>query len=184
MNAWRDRAANAMAELMGLVDMRVVAFAFVIAIIAPPVGAWLASRRRESAASWLAAILAGALIALLTVLNRGVYTGQGDLITGLGWWSRGWSEALDPAHFDVSDVLNVLLFMPAGWAWSQLARSTRRAVGALVLVSLSIETMQALILVGRPDVADLLTNSAGAAIGAAVWVVHRGALRLLLPRTT
>ncbi len=153
---------------MSLVDLRVLLLGISIAAAAPLAGELMA-RRRSTPTKWTAAILAGAFIALLTVLNRGVYTGSGDLISGLGWWTRAWTTALNPMHFDVSDALNILLFMPAGWAWPQVARSTRRAVLCLVVLSFCIETSQALFLAGRADVADLLTNSAGALLGAATW---------------
>lgn len=155
---------------MSLVDVRVLLMGVCIAS-ATPLAADLMARRRATPAKWTYAILAGAFIALLTVLNRGVYTESGDLISGLGWWTRTWTTALDPYRFDVTDALNVLLFVPAGWAWPQVARSTKRAVISLVILSFSIETAQALFLAGRADVADLLTNSAGAALGAAIWTL-------------
>jgi hypothetical protein len=86
------------------------------------------------------------------------------------WSASGWRRlSTDPLHSS-QIVLNVILFAPAGAAWTLLWRSGRRAVIAGVVASVVIEFAQALLAVGAADIADVAANSIGAALGAGVAV--------------
>jgi len=82
--------------------------------------------------------------------------------------------------FGLVDVIcNVGLFIPLGLALGLTGRSTRRALGVGLGVSLVIETIQAWVLPGRDaTLSDLLTNTLGTTLGAQL---ARWAPRLLAP---
>lgn len=66
---------------------------------------------------------------------------------------------------------NVAMFVPFGMAlaWRAPARSARRVAGVALIISIVVETAQAVSATGRQaDVTDLLANVAGAALGALI----------------
>lgn len=93
-------------------------------------------------------------------------------------WScllRGCSGAADSARFLIKDVVgNVLVFIPVGYAAAAALTGTSRSRRFLVatalgfLLSLFIETIQFGIATRATDIDDLMFNTLGAAIGAAL----------------
>lgn len=86
------------------------------------------------------------------------------------WWAL--QGLVDPNLATATLVANVVLFVPLGAALA--ARFPAASTWSLVLlaagVSLAVEAAQALLDIGRlADVTDLLTNTAGAAIGVVMW---------------
>jgi len=76
-------------------------------------------------------------------------------------------------------LLNIALFVPLGIGLAGLRRSLRFTIAAAFLVSLSVEVLQYSVVVGRDaTLSDLLTNTAGGALG---WAVAVSAGRLLAP---
>jgi VanZ like family len=75
-------------------------------------------------------------------------------------------------------VLNLFLFAPfalglrlAGWPWTRIVVTSG-------LLSLTVESLQALMIPGRdPSLSDLLTNTTGGALGAALPSLIRGSIR-------
>lgn len=113
----------------------------------------------------------GRLLLTLTVLLIAVAT-----------LTPGSAERLEPTHLTClvcgsnggADVLrNVLLFLPLGAAAALAGVRWRTAVVAGFLLSLTVESMQYFVVVGRdPSLSDLTTNTIGAALGhflAASW---------------
>ncbi len=79
----------------------------------------------------------------------------------------------------LADVIrNVLLFLPLGVATALLGWRWPRAVATGFLLSLTVESMQLFVVVGRdPSLSDLLTNTTGTAVGfllaaSAPWWLH------------
>ena len=74
---------------------------------------------------------------------------------------------------------NVLLFVPLGFLLAASFRSLRRLLPAMAVaagISLVIEATQSLPSIGRStSVDDLIFNTIGAAVGAAVFILARGA---------
>jgi hypothetical protein len=62
-------------------------------------------------------------------------------------------------------ALNVALFVPAGLGWALLLRRWCTVAVGLTLMSLLIETVQSVFGLGASDLADLIANSAGGALG-------------------
>lgn len=80
-------------------------------------------------------------------------------------------------------IANVLLFLPLGAGLALAGLPWRRALLAGALVSLGIETVQLLAIPGRyATLSDVLTNTTGAALGAAL-AAHRRAWLRPGPRT-
>jgi hypothetical protein len=79
----------------------------------------------------------------------------------------------------VDVVLNVLLFIPLGVGLGMRGGSIRRATLLALLVSLSVESWQYFVVVGRDaTISDLITNTTGGCIGA---VISTTALAWLFP---
>jgi hypothetical protein len=69
----------------------------------------------------------------------------------------------------VDVVLNVLLFVPLGVGLAMAGMRPLRAIASMILLTFTIETLQFALIHGRDaSIGDLLTNSAGGAIGFAV----------------
>ncbi|MGB8857791.1 MAG: VanZ family protein [Ilumatobacteraceae bacterium] len=95
----------------------------------------------------------------------------GHLGEAAGWWLHGWASVADDLASNSEAFLNVVLFVPAGVAWSALIRRYGRTFLALAAGSFLIETVQALFALGAADTTDLVANSLGAAIGVGVAAV-------------
>lgn len=76
---------------------------------------------------------------------------------------------------DVGTILNVVLFVPVGFALGLLTTSPRRALAIAIGASALIEIIQLIPTLGRQaSLSDVLTNAAGAAVGVGLaWVWHR-----------
>ena len=151
----------------------VVVSACVVATVVAVVACVLYARRsggRTSAWTLLALVLPILLILAATVFRH--TNGFALSLSGaFRWSSDGWSRiSYNPWSDQV--VLNVLLFVPAGFAWALIRRRPFVVWLGLTGLSLLIELFQGVTGVGAPDVADLIANSVGAAIGAiAAWAV-------------
>ena len=67
----------------------------------------------------------------------------------------------------VDVTLNVILFIPLGMGLRMRGFSWRRSTATALLVSLFVESWQALVVTGRdPTLSDVLTNTTGGALGA------------------
>ncbi len=87
----------------------------------------------------------------------------------LSEWSTDGLRQLSRDPFDSSQfVLNVVLFVPAGAAWTLISKRPVLSWLALSGLSLLIESIQAVTGAGANDVADLAANSLGAAVGVAI----------------
>jgi hypothetical protein len=147
-------------HVLSLVDDRVVVVAAALLTLAalatwPVSTVWRQSR-------WLVFVgLASiVLIVVLTLANR-AFIGGSDV----GWFLDGWG-GLPTAVVDPGWWLNLALFVPAGWAWTQLTRRPGVVVIALAATSFLIESLHATKLAGIGDPADLVANVLGATVGA------------------
>jgi hypothetical protein len=125
-------------------------------------------------------LLAVATAAYLVVLAR--LTLVPDDAAGTGGLLRVWAEALAPTPltrwitFDLLEfTANVALFVPAGLLGALwLGGRWWLAVPLGLAISVAIETTQALALPGRvADVRDLVSNTAGTALGALALAAMR-----------
>jgi glycopeptide antibiotics resistance protein len=91
---------------------------------------------------------------------------------------------LGGADFSAFDTLaNVAVFLPLGLVLAAAGWKALPTVGAGLAVSLSVEVLQFVLDVGRAaDVNDLITNTAGAALGWAIaWAIRAGRRRRARP---
>ena len=124
----------------------------------------------ERAIARLLLPLAAGVIALLTLTPSG---GESAAMTSLWCLRCGDFGAVDV-------VLNTLLFTPLGLALGLMGIPWRRTVLTALLTSLGIEALQLTIISGRDaSLSDLITNTTGGALGAALALHWR---RLVLPR--
>ena len=141
--------------------------ALVVLLVAAVVLAWLLRRsgRTDYAFGALFASLASiCLIVAVTLLRSG--WPQQFSVGRLTDWSTAGFERLRSDPFGSSQfILNLVLFVPAGVAWTWMTRRPAVVAAALVGVSIVIESVQAITGLGAPDVADLLANSIGALVG-------------------
>lgn len=133
--------------------------------------------------AWLAfaAVLCVVGVLVFTLLREGVLLAQevasGQPLSPPGWqglrdWSPDgwWRAAADPLG-STQILLNGVLFVPAGVAWTWVTGRPWRVVVALGGLSVAIEVVQGVAGLGANDVADVVANVCGAAIGAAAAVV-------------
>ena len=141
--------------------------AFAVLLLAAAVLTWWLRRsgRTDQAFGALFASLASvSLIVAVTLLRSGL---PQQISPGrVADWSTAGVEELRSDPFGSSQfILNVVLFVPAGIAWTWVTRRPAVVAAALVGVSVLIESVQAITGLGAPDVADLLANSVGALVG-------------------
>lgn len=111
-----------------------------------------------------------ALILVVTLLREGLPAGWSP--AGITVWSEdGWRRLSGSPLTSSQVMLNAALFAPAGFAWTSLSKRPYRVIAALAALSLLIECLQGLTLTGAPDVADLVANTTGAALGAGLATV-------------
>jgi hypothetical protein len=119
----------------------------------------------------LAAVALASIAGILAV-TLGVRAVKGGELGGasLGWLINGdlWSQSVDVGS---GWLLNVALFVPAGLFVALATRRPWRALLGLAVLSLLIELVQSLGLLGAPDPADLVANSLGAAIGVSLAAI-------------
>ena len=149
-----------------------------VTVAAAAVAGLLARRRGASVGRSLlqsALVASMALIVVATLLRDGFPTHV--QWTGLTQWSsEGWARISD--NPTASQVLaNVALFAPAGLALTLVTRAPLVSCAVMAGVAALVEIAQSVTQVGVPDVADLLANTVGAAVGVAT-----GALVLLVDR--
>jgi hypothetical protein len=141
--------------------------AFAVLVLAAAVLTWCLRRsgRTDQASGALFASLASvSLVVAVTLLRSGppqqISPGR------VADWSTTGLEQLRSNPFGSSQfILNVVLFVPAGIAWTWMTRRPAVVAAALAGVSVLIESVQAITGLGAPDVADLLANSVGALVG-------------------
>lgn len=122
---------------------------------------------RRSTGLWFAGLASLALIIAVTLFRDGLPTTI--RLGNLGEWSADGLRQLSRDPFGSSQfVLNIVLFVPAGAAWTVISRRPVLSWLALSGLSLFIESIQAVTGAGANDVADLAANSLGAAVGAAI----------------
>ena len=116
------------------------------------------------------ASVAGILAVTLGV--RAINGGGGFGNASLGWVTDGdlWANSLDNG---AGWWLNVALFVPAGLFVSAATRRARWSLVGLIGLSVLIEAVQSLGLLGAADPADLAANSIGAAIGCCLSIPVR-----------
>jgi hypothetical protein len=111
-----------------------------------------------------------ALVVAVTLFREGVPTGF--RLGGIAHWSSDGLRLLSRDPLGSSQfVLNIVLFVPAGVAWTWILKRPLVVLLALGGVSLVIESIQAVTDAGAPDAADLVANSIGAGIGVAVAAI-------------
>lgn len=155
-----------MSRALTLFDDRVGVWAAVGVAVALLVFRPLARRFARRPAVVLLAVLSAEFVVLMTVANRGVDVSSDGLADQLLWWTRG---ADVPRGADILGWgFNAVLFIPVAFFTTLLWLRPWLVAGVLVAVSMLVETAQAMVLTGRPDQLDLLANSAGAFIGAAL----------------
>jgi glycopeptide antibiotics resistance protein len=157
----------------------ILALAAVIAALSLAV-AWWRSRR----AGWRAAIAATfpdavllVALAAIAVLTLGDPSGpQPDRVNLLPFRDQLWAfqGQVDPAIAAATLFANVALFVPLGAALA--ARHPEASwwwlIGIASFVSLAVEIAQAVMNIGRlADVTDVLANTVGAGMGAALWKI-------------
>ena len=142
--------------------------ALIVLIALSLAAAFVLARRPDASRStleWFAGLSTLALIVAVTM-----FRGEVDLgfrIGGLFDWPGAGLHALSRDPLGSSQfLLNVALFVPAGAVWTWLTNRAVRVAGALVAGSFVIECVQAVTGAGVNDLVDIVSNSAGAAIGA------------------
>ena len=104
--------------------------------------------------------------------------------TGLSDWSPdGWWRATADPWRSPQVLLNIALFVPAGFLWTFLTRRPLRVLAALAGLSVSIEVIQAVTGLGANDLADIIANLTGAALGTSTAVVAGWAAETIAGRT-
>lgn len=135
------------------------------------------SRRGRVLLAAASAVYLAALASL--TLGPQPETVGGTLVT-LGDWFAGW-QATAWLTFAVLEFLaNIVLFVPLGVLWVAWAGPRRWWLAALagLAVTVAIEATQALALSDRyPDVRDLVANTLGAVVGAALMAAADRARR-------
>lgn len=166
----------AMDHLLSLVNDRVGVIAVVLLAVSAVSAAWIGHQRgRLVGSQWLAALAASVVIVSMTLTNRGLVVSQAGMGRDLTWWARNWPALPGAIGDDPGWWLNVVLFVPAGAAWTWLTGRPVAATLALTIASIVVETLHATVLSGAGDPADLVANSIGAASGS--WLATRLMLR-------
>jgi hypothetical protein len=127
--------------------------------------------------AWLAfsAVLSVVGILVFTLLRESVLIGQ-EVASGAplvlpGWqglrdWSPdGWWRATADPLRSTQVLLNIALFVPAGFLWTVLTRRPWRVLLAFATLSVGVEVVQAVSGLGANDAADIVANVGGAAVG-------------------
>jgi glycopeptide antibiotics resistance protein len=141
--------------------------ALVVLLVAAALLTWWLRRsgRTDRAFGAVFASLASICLIVAVTLMRSGWPEQFS-VDRLTDWSTAGFERLRSDPFGSSQfILNVALFVPAGVTWTWMTRRPAAVAGALVGVSILIESVQALTGLGAPDVADLVANSIGGLVG-------------------
>ncbi len=156
---------------------QILGLAMLVAFVALTVAAARARARGWSAALRGTLPEAVLLLALgtIAILTLGDPMGpQPDRINLIPFRDQFWAlqGQIDPALATATLLANIVLFVPLGAALA--ARFPEASGWGLVavaaFVSLAVEGAQAVLDIGRlADITDVLANSAGAAVGVAIW---------------
>lgn len=130
---------------------------------------WAWRRRRppgSAVADWLGLACSIGLIVAVTLARDGLP--RSFSLAALGSWPTDQTRQFlaDPLTSD-QIVLNVLLFVPAGYFLVRVRRRPVPSWALLTLFSLVLEPAQALLGIGANDVSDVVANAVGAALGVA-----------------
>jgi len=147
----------------------VVAVGLMVVVVLAP---WLAARLQANRLLVVLALVAMIVILATTVPVRGRsgLRRLGDTVSldaVFTWWRAGWGD-VPQALRDSEGLLNVALFVPAGFLWTLLTGRPPRVLVALLGLSFMVETLQALSGQRVPQTSDLVANTLGALIGVAV----------------
>lgn len=161
-----SRAASSIVDAGTLIVL--LASVLVAVVLAVPFAARWRTSRRLATLSFFAvgAILAATIrahdVALLATDPGALLACAGcspfAWITDAALWARA-------ARVDAGWLLNVVLFVPAGFLFVLATRRPWRVLVGLVALSLLIEVVQDLLRLGAPDPADLIANALGAGLG-------------------
>ena len=137
-----------------------------LAVAAVPLARWLRAKWFAEATVgtvWAAIMSCGGIVAL-TLLRDGIPHGwaPGNLTR---WGASTWDSFVRNPLASSQVLLNILLFVPAGFTLTLLFRRPLRVVIALTMGSLCIECLQAILGAGANDWGDVVTNSIGGGIG-------------------
>jgi hypothetical protein len=164
-DASRDVVSNSTASAL---------VALAVLLVASAIGALWVSRNRETssgAVAWFAAFgsIAGCLA--LTLFREGFQFGFRPASV-LAWTTSGWDRLADSDLVGSSQfLLNVALFVPAGVAWTLVTGRPFRTFGGLLGLTMLIESVQGATGVGGADIADVVANAIGAALGVAAAAI-------------
>lgn len=137
----------------------------VVLVMGAGAAAWWLRRSGRTDRPYLlvfAALASLAVIVAVTLIRDRPTFNPGQL---LHWSASGWQRiSYDPLG-NTENILNGVLFIPAGLTWTLLLHRPLRVLIGLMGLSLLVECLQAVISAGANDVADLITNSVGAGLG-------------------
>ncbi len=161
--------------------------ALAILLVVAALAAWRLTwpGREHSSATRFVAFASVALILSVTVFRDGLPVGFH--LAGLADWSGEGLRRLSGDPLGSSQfLLNVLLFVPAGLAWTWVVNRPVAVFAALVGGSLLIECTQGTTGAGAADIADLVANGLGAAagVGIAAAVARIGPRQAVVSRRT
>lgn len=157
-DASRDLTSNTTASAL---------IALVIVLAASAAGLWWLDRRGSvhRPLAWFAALASVAGCLSMTLARDGTpeafRPGSVFVWAGSGWDRLADGDLLGSSQF----LLNVVLFVPAGLAWTWLTRRPVRTFLALAGFSMMIESVQAVAGLGAADITDVVANTVGAALG-------------------
>lgn len=138
---------------------------------------WLGRRQQRGFGAWFAGFASIAMIVAVTLFRDGL---PNEIhLAGLADWSTDGLDDLSRDPLGSSQfVLNVALFVPAGLVWAWVVRRQSLVVlAALLAGSLLIESVQGVTGVGANDVADVVANGLGAALGVGAATLIRELVR-------
>jgi glycopeptide antibiotics resistance protein len=117
------------------------------------------------------------VIAWFTLRSYPVADGAVDIVPFVDTWQKMREAGDRVALREV--VANFALFVPLGYFVQGALRPRLRASCAIgALASIGVETFQAVLATGRnPSIDDVMFNTAGAAVGASLFVLLNGAVR-------
>lgn len=122
-------------------------------------------RRRWVIAGLAAYALVVGLVLLLPVSYSGIVNRIGDWLRdgfGMDWFGTGWIEF----------GANILMFVPLGFLLTLLFRHPWYGVALALALSAAAELAQVIIPSRQPTIRDILANTLGAALGAALaWLI-------------
>ena len=165
-----------------LVDERIWITLAVCAVVAAGLAVPVGRRLGISAAAAFAGLITTLPVLAITVLSRVDSAASGGAAGGLvhgaqrtidrwTWFDHGWDGIFHSALNDPGWILNVLLFVPAGAVWAIATGWSFPVWVWLTIASFVVETIQSVSGRGIGQVADLVANSLGAAIGVLLGVV-------------